>query len=100
MAEESARVSEMLDGRAWRRVGRAHVKSPVASLCFACSSVRNRVRVTMSVLIDSVPVPTGGSPLVPLEPFAAILFKLVLQVRKEEAAVDSQVGYQGRMAVK
>lgn len=31
-----------------------HVKSPVASLCFDCSSVRNLVRVTMSVLIFSV----------------------------------------------
>ena len=30
-----------------------YVKSPVASLCFACSSVRKRVRVTMSVLIFS-----------------------------------------------
>ena len=30
-----------------------YVKSPVASLCFACSSVRNRVRVTMSVFIFS-----------------------------------------------
>lgn len=29
------------------------MKSPVASLCFACSSVRKRVRVTMSVLIFS-----------------------------------------------
>jgi hypothetical protein len=31
----------------------AYVKSPVASLCFACSSVRNLVRVTMSVLTCS-----------------------------------------------
>ena len=30
-----------------------HVKSPVASLCFDCSSVRKRVRVMMSVLIAS-----------------------------------------------
>jgi hypothetical protein len=41
------------------------VKSPVASLCFVCSSVRNRVRVTMSVLIFST---EGGS-----APFDAIL---------------------------
>ena len=33
--------------------GFAYVKSPVASLCFLCSSVRNRVSVTMSVLIFS-----------------------------------------------
>jgi hypothetical protein len=30
-----------------------YVKSPVASLCLACSSVRKRVRVTMSVLTFS-----------------------------------------------
>jgi hypothetical protein len=30
-----------------------HVKSPVASLCLVCSSVRNRVRVMMSVLTAS-----------------------------------------------
>jgi hypothetical protein len=29
------------------------VKSPVASLCLDCSSVKNRVRVTMSMLIFS-----------------------------------------------
>jgi len=33
------------------------VKSPVASLCLICSSVRNRVRVTMFVFIFSI---TGG----------------------------------------
>lgn len=32
----------------------SHVKSPVASLCLICSSVRNRVRVTMLVLIFSI----------------------------------------------
>ena len=41
----------------WKN-GHTHVKSPVASLCFACSSVRNLVRVMMSVLICSWP--TGG----------------------------------------
>ncbi len=30
-----------------------YVKSPVASGCLACSSVRNRVRVTMSMLTFS-----------------------------------------------
>lgn len=33
--------------------GKACVKSPVASLCFVCSSVRKRVRVTMSYLTFS-----------------------------------------------
>lgn len=33
--------------------GIPYVKSPVASLCFDCSSVRKRVRVTMSVLTCS-----------------------------------------------
>ena len=42
---------------------RAYVKSPVASLCFVCSSVRNRVSVTMSVLIFSCATGTV-SPLV------------------------------------
>lgn len=36
-----------------RGFGQANVKSPVASLCLACSSVRKRVRVTMSILIFS-----------------------------------------------
>ncbi len=37
----------------------SYVKSPVASLCFVCSSVKNRVNVTMFVftLVDSA----GGS---------------------------------------
>lgn len=30
-----------------------YVKSPLASLCLTCSSVRKRVRVTMSVLTFS-----------------------------------------------
>lgn len=34
--------------------GNTYVKSPVASLCFACSSVRNRVSVTMFVSIFSI----------------------------------------------
>ena len=33
----------------------AHVKSPVASLCFVCSSVKNLVSVMISVLIFSAP---------------------------------------------
>ena len=55
-------VRGRLDG--WDRM-ETNVKSPVASLCLVCSSVRNRVRVTMSRLIFSWA--TGGiSPLVPL----------------------------------
>ena len=38
-----------------------YVKSPVASLCLLCSSVKKRVRVTMSVLI--VCPPAGPIPL-------------------------------------
>ena len=43
---------------------RTYVKSPVASLCLICSSVKKRVSVTISVLIFSEP--TGPLPLVPL----------------------------------
>lgn len=51
---------------------RTHVKSPVASLCFDCSSVRKRVRVTMSVLIFSVcPVPVLDSS--PVEAMLGVL---------------------------
>ena len=42
-----------------------YVKSPVASLCLNCSSVRKRVRVTMSVLIFSWA--TGEAPLMPFD---------------------------------
>lgn len=45
-----------------------YVKSPVASLCFTCSSVRKRVRVTMSVLIFSELIEAAST----LEPFAAM----------------------------
>ena len=48
------------------------MKSPVDSLCFPCSSVRKRVRVTMSVLIFSCP--TGG--MSPLEPLVAMVVGL------------------------
>jgi hypothetical protein len=44
-----------------------YVKSPEASLCFVCSSVRNLVRVMMSVLTASFPI--TPSPL----SFAAML---------------------------
>jgi len=51
-------------GFSWGEGG-ADVKSPVASLCLPCSSVRKRVRVTMSVLIFSLD--TGAVwPLLPL----------------------------------
>ena len=54
-------TSERLGG-----VGSRYVKSPVASLCFACSSVRNRVKVMMSVLMASWPTGGVAEPLVPL----------------------------------
>lgn len=44
-----------------------YVKSPVASLCFACSSVRNLVKVTMSVLICSFWTPLPLPLLVELD---------------------------------
>jgi hypothetical protein len=50
-----------------------NVKSPVASLCFVCSSVKNLVRVMMSKLIFSVPVPVLASPLPFEAPFVAML---------------------------
>ena len=43
--------------------GRTYVKSPVASLCFVCSSVRNRVRVMISVLMASRPIGLGSASL-------------------------------------
>lgn len=48
------------DGQLWRAplpVGQTYVKSPDASLCLTCSSFKNRVRVTMSVLMASWPTP-------------------------------------------
>ncbi len=47
----------------------AYVKSPVASGCLVCSSVRKRVRVTMSVLILSW---AAGDIVVPLLPLAIV----------------------------
>ena len=47
-----------------------YVKSPVASLCFVCSSVRKRVRVTISVLIFSWPT---GPPSPAIEPFVPLV---------------------------
>jgi len=46
--------------------GGVYVKSPVASWCLPCSSVRKRVRVTMSVLIFSL-LMGAASPLPPLD---------------------------------
>ena len=43
-----------------KRRSKTYVKSPVASLCFDCSSVRKRVSVTISVLIFSWA--TGAAP--------------------------------------
>lgn len=55
MEEEATLVSLVGDvPQDWRMCDSPYVKSPVASLCLACSSVRNRVRVTISVLTCSV----------------------------------------------
>jgi hypothetical protein len=61
------------------------VKSPVASLCLACSSVKNRVRVTMFVL--TVADSAGGiwCPFPPLE--------AMLKARSElSAACEGKLG--------
>lgn len=55
MAEETGEC--VRDGQNEKALGTGlvtYVKSPVASVCFTCSSVRKRVRVTISVLIFSV----------------------------------------------
>jgi hypothetical protein len=49
-----------------------YVKSPVASLCLACSSVRNLVRVTMSVFTCSVEVGASDGAFVPLADMIAM----------------------------
>lgn len=53
------------------RDGAIYVKSPLASLCFICSSLRKRVRVMMSVLMFSWPTGGGAWPFVPLEAMVA-----------------------------
>ena len=53
------------------------MKSPVASLCLDCSSVKNRVRVTMSVLIFSWA--TGG-----VSPFVAIVYHYLIDAQREQ----------------
>lgn len=54
-------VSESAERTHWQC--RTHVKSPVASACLVCSSLRCLVRVIMSVLIFSSPT----APPCPLE---------------------------------
>ena len=67
MAEESGVLSVVAVGPGSEEHG-LYVKSPVASLCLVCSSVRKRVRVTMSVLIFSELIEAAS----PVEPFAAM----------------------------
>ena len=57
------RIDEIVTGKVWDVLEEVltHVKSPVASLCLLCSSVKKRVRVTISVLI--VCPPPGPIPL-------------------------------------
>ncbi len=52
--QRMAKQSERSEA-ASEQAGQTDVKSPVASLCFDCSSVRKRVRVMISVLIRSLP---------------------------------------------
>lgn len=54
---------------------RTYVKSPVASLCFVCSSVMNLESVMMSVTIFSPPV--AGLPL----PLVDILVSILVAAR-------------------
>lgn len=56
--------------------GKLYVKSPVASLCLACSSVRKRVRVTMFVLIFS-----DSCIVLPLDAIATEWVKVRLEKR-------------------
>lgn len=77
MAEESG--MSILEQAAMNRMPSSkaettYVKSPVASLCFTCSSVRKRVRVTISVLIFSCW--TEG--FAPLDAMAAVVIVVVL----------------------
>ena len=56
------RADEIIAGEMWSVLEvQTYVKSPVASLCLLCSSVKKRVRVTISVLI--VCPPAGPIPL-------------------------------------
>ena len=64
-----------------------YVKSPVASLCFACSSVRNLVRVMMSVWIFSGPVPVAYSPL----PLVAMFVQVDLPLSLVKGTVSGLV---------
>lgn len=50
-----------------------YVKSPVASLCLACSSVRNLVSVMMSVLTCSLEVGGLATPFAPLVAMIVLL---------------------------
>ena len=68
------------------------VKSPVASLCLACSSVRNLVRVMMSVLICSAGAGASELPLMPLVAMAASLeaYRDSAEGQKEKEIVNEE----------
>jgi hypothetical protein len=69
-------------------MGRTYVKSPVASLCFVCSSVRKRVKVTISVLIFGA---ATGAPTSPL-PFVAIVYSPLNQsINPQNLTLKSRV---------
>lgn len=73
MREETAEASVRCVGQ--RSSDRPYVKSPVASLCFVCSSVKNLVSVTMSVLMLSLPT-------APPSPFSFPAIALILGYTK------------------
>ena len=83
MAQEAVDTGQFRGSQACND-GPACVKSPVASLCLDCSSVRNRVRVTMSVLIFSWA--TGAA-----SPFAAILNQCFRRLGQSRKAKDNNV---------
>ncbi len=72
-----------------------YVKSPVASLCLACSSVRNLVRVMMSVLTCSVEVRASGAPFVPFAAMFAMprrLYQCLMDTRCQELMSRNSLG--------
>lgn len=62
------------------------MKSPVASLCFDCSSVRNLVRVTISVLISA------SCAVTPVVAMLEICVRLELGLKLGMELVDSWRG--------
>lgn len=59
---------------------KTYVKSPVASLCFVCSSVRKRVKVTIFVFIVAVSAEGTSFPLLLV---AILLRALTIELETE-----------------